>query len=1235
MSIRAAKKNSKAGQNADRTGKKAVRLAGGPIEATAHVAESAASQPFPVVGVGASAGGLEAFTALLKALPDDTGMAFVLVQHMDPVHESALSKILSRATEMPVDEVTDGSAVKPNRVYVIPPNADMTIRGGILRLAERQEIAGRHLPIDRFLGSLAEDRKSAAIGIILSGTGSDGTQGLKSIKAEGGLTFAQDEKSARYAGMPMSAVAAGCVDSVLSPGKIAAELTRMSHHPYIALAQPAEADAAADDGGNSFRKICLLLRSATGVDFLQYKPATIGRRIGRRMALQRIDSLQKYLQVLHKNSSEVEALYQDILVHVTGFFRDPDAFQALRTKVLPNLAASRAAGRPIRVWVPGCSTGEEVYSIAMLLLEALGDQSGQTRIQVFGTDISEPPIQRARGGAYPEASLADVSPARLKRFFVKVESGYQVNKPVREMCVFARHDLTKDPPFSNLDLISCRNVLIYLGASLQKRTVEVFHYALRQGGYLFLGKSESLSAHANLFALEDQKHKIYSRKLVSTPHLDMAASPREMAARGLPEGASPSAAFDLRKEAERMLLERFAPAAIVVDPDLHIVHFQGDTSAYLAAATGEPSFHLLRILRPELVVEVRAAIRKVKEHRGPTRTGGIRLTHRGSVKTIRVEVVPLAGRRAKGCDFLVLFQEEPALPSPEEAPVAAGAPSAITGKGAGQEVLRLKRELTSTREYLRSILEDHEATYEELKAANEEVLSANEELQSTNEELETTKEELQSSNEELTTLNDELQNRNAELVQLADDLSNLLVGVNIPIAILDSDLRIRRFTPMAEKTLNLIPTDVGRPFGHIASNLMVADWDQLFSEVLDQLRTVEREVQDRQGHWYALRMRPYRTADNRIDGVLIALLDIDPAKRSLEQAREARDYAEAIVETIREPLLVLDGQMRVLSANTSLYQTFRTSAQETVDRSIFELGGGQWDIPRLRQLLEELLPRDTRIDDFEVDHEFPVIGYRHMLLNARQIHREGVGTGMILLAIKDITEMKDSEAALLLYQQELQALTAKLISAQEASSKHLARELHDVFGQKLAVLGMEITALEHRPATSPEARSGRLRQIAGQIGDLAKDIHQMSRQLHPAILDDLGLAAALRNECLAFSEQHRIPIEFTPRNVQGRLPEDVSLCLYRVAQESLRNIGKHSAATEVRVSLTGGGGEIVLLIENAGDGFDLEGAKGKGGLGLVSMDERVRLVDGTFSIQSAPATGTRVEVRVPLRRREA
>ena len=1355
MSIRDSKKAFDAGQESI-GGKAPARSTRGSTERAAQAPESAAGRSFPVAGIGAPAGALEAFTALLKALPDDTGMAFVLVHHMDPARKSASSKVVSRAAGMPVVEVKDGTAVKPNHVYVIPPNADMTIQGGTLRIARRRESAGRHWPIDRFFGSLAKERRSAAIGVILSGSASDGARGLEAIKAEGGLTFAQDEESARNTGVPKSAVAAGCVDVVLPPERIAAELARLGRHPYIAMSQPVGSMESAEEDGDGLRKICRLLRSATGVDFHEYEPAAISGRIARRMALQTVENLETYLQLLRENDSEVEALYQDILVRVTGFFRDPEAFHALGTKVLPQIVAHKPAGNPIRVWVPGCATGEEVYSIAMLLLEALGEQSGQMRIQMFGTDISKSAIEAARGATYAEADLAGVSRKRRRNFFVKVERGYQLNKAVREICVFARHDLAKDPPFSKLDLISCRNVLIYMGAVLQKRTVGIFHYALQQGGYLFLGKAESLSAHTNLFDLQDRAQKIFFRKPGSVRNFSRPNLGKEEA-QELRQRVPPAAALDVSKETQRILLERFAPAAIVVDSELHIVHFQGDTRPYLAPVTGEPNFHLLRLLRPELVVEVRVAIQKAKKEAATVCTGTIGLKDGDRIKTLQVEVTRLQVCRAKDFDFLLLFHDAPFQRPPAEPRVAKGAPSEIADDEPRGEVLSLRRELTSTHDYLRSLLTDHEATYEELKAANEEVHTANEELQSTNEELETTKEELQSSNEELTTLNQELQNRNTELAELANDLSSLLVGVQIPIAILDRNLRIRRFTPMAEKVLNLIPGDIGRPFTDIVSNLVVADWGQLFSEVLDHLRTVEREVQDRQGRWYALRMRPYRTRDNQIDGLLMALLDIDPVKRSLEQAREARDYAEGIVETVPEPLLVLDSELRVLTANHSFYKTFRTPSRKTVGQAIFDLGDGQWNIPRLRLLLEQLLPRDSRIDDFEVDHVFPTIGRRCILLNARQIHREGVATGMILLAIKDltgqvaareaveesqaryraivedqtdficrflpdgtltfanrsfcryfgkqpnelignnlnqlgtegdnemlkrnlaafslekpvdsfvhrlsgsdgpwiqwitraffndrgqvtelqsagrdITEQKQAEAAVLRYQRELQTLTAKLIGNEEQNSRHIARELHDVFSQKLAVLGMELSTLQQLESESPLRE--RLRHAAGQIGSMANDIHQLSRRLHPAILDDLGVAAALSAECVAFSTYYGVPVEFTPLNPPKRLPEDVSLCLYRVAQESLRNIGKHAGAAEVRVVLTGRANETRLMIEDAGGGFELEHVRGKGGLGLVSMDERVRLVGGTFSIQSKPGKGTRVEVRVPMRRRGA
>ncbi|MBZ5622982.1 MAG: PAS domain S-box protein [Acidobacteriia bacterium] len=963
---------------------------------------------FPVAGVGASAGGLEAFTSLLRALPADTGIAFVLVQHMDPSHESILPKLLAKTTAMPVQEVGDGVVVQPNHVYVIPPNRGMTISKGALRLTSRPEGSGRNLPIDDFFCALAADLRRGAIGIVLSGLASDGTQGLEAIKAEGGITFAQDEKSARYSGMPLSALAAGCVDFVLPPEDIAAELTRMGRHPYIRTFQElGEPPMAPGDSDEAIRRICAVMRTATGVDFELYKPATIRRRIARRLLLKKVEGLDDYLALLRQDRAELHALCEDTLIHVTGFFRDPEALQALRA-VFARILARRPPGQALRVWVPGCSSGEEAYSIAMILLEEFGKKTSQTGIQIFGTDVSDRAVEQARAGIYSESAMTQVSPERRTRFFVKMEGGYQIAKAVRETCVFARHDLTRDPPFSRLDLISCRNVLIYMGPVLQKRVLETLHYALKPAGYLFLGKSEGLSAHTDLFSVEDRKNKIYSRKPgAGRPQPGAAVPEAARADQAQMVGAAAPRAFDVWREAERVLLEQYAPAALVVDPDLYIVHFHGDTSPYLAPAAGDPSFHLLRMVRPELLVDLRTAIYRAKKTGGAVHKEGVPFKQDGVARMMDLQVVPVKGRHPSESDYLVVFQARaghraPAAARPEAAP--------SEGKGrAASEIARLERDLTSTRDQLRAMMEDYESAKEEMNAINEETLSSSEELQSTNEELETAKEELQSSNEELITLNDELQSRNGELSQLTNDLSNLLIGVDIPIVILDGGLRIRRFTPAAEEVFSLIAADVGRPFTDIASRLDVTNWDELIREVIGQRQIVEREVRDRQGRWYCLRMRPYQAAEQKIDGILMALLDIDTVRRSLDEAREARDFAEAIVETVREPLLVLNSELRVLKATHAFYETFQVGQAETEGRIFFDLGDGQWNIPQLRTLLEEMLPRDSRVENFDVAHDFPSIGYRKMVLNARQVYRESKGALAILLAIEDVTERAHAE----------------------------------------------------------------------------------------------------------------------------------------------------------------------------------------------------------------------------------
>ena len=581
--------------------------------------------------------------------------------------------------------------------------------------------------------------------------------------------------------MPMSAITAGSVDFVLSPKRIAAELARIGRHPYLVEAREVPE-------GSDLDKVCLILRSCVGVDFRLYKQATVRRRIARRMALQKIASLNQYAQVLRKNPEEAQALADDIFIHVTSFFRDPECLQALRKLVLAKLGRKRPLGDPLRIWAPGCSTGEEVYSIAMLLLEQLGEQS-RTTIQIFGTDIQERAVEHARAGIYTEADVAGVSAARLRRFFVRADHGYQMQQFIRDLCVFARHDLAKDPPFSRLDLISCRNVLIYMGLPLQKRILSIFQYALKPGGFLFLGSSESIGDYSEAFTAEDRKHRIFLRKQAVAPfaafhpaegHLPApAAAPLRMAA--------PGAAVDFRKEAEGFLLEHYAPPALIVDPDLHIVHFQGDTSPYLAPATGQPSFHLLKMVRPELVVDLRAAIYKARKEGVTVHKDGVQFEHNGRAAAVRLEVRPLKRHNGKKQDLLVVFQKaEPAGLESLEHHAGSGdgreAGGAAARKHRGERTERLERELASTREHLRGLISEHDTAQEEMKAANEEILSSNEELQSTNEELETAKEELQSTNEELITLNDELQHRNSELSVLTHDLSNVAGGCRHPRA---------------------------------------------------------------------------------------------------------------------------------------------------------------------------------------------------------------------------------------------------------------------------------------------------------------------------------------------------------------------------------------------------------------------------------------------------------------------
>lgn len=1179
---------------------------------------------FPIVGIGASAGGFEAFAEMLNALPADSGMAFVLIQHLDPTHQSMLAPLLARKSILPVTQVSDGMTVKPNQVYVIPPNTQMGIQNGSLHLVKRAPTGEKNMPIDHFFQSLAEYRKEGAIGVILSGTATDGTAGLKAIKAEGGICFAQDEGSAKYFGMPSSAIAAGCVDFVLPPGKIAAELARIGRDAlWTPLLGPQPDDLPSSTDGD-IRRVLLLIRNLAGMDFSNYKSSTIHRRIVRRMLLRKIESVHEYVELLRHDGAELAALHEDILIRVTSFFREPETFEDLKAQMLSGLFEGKTQAKPLRVWVPGCSTGEEAYSIAITLVEYLGQKVRNVPVQIFATDVSEPSIEFARAGVYAGPTLAGVSPERLAQFFIKSNGSHRVSQLIRDLCTFARQDVIQDPPFSRIDLISCRNVLIYLEPVLQKRVLASFHYALNSNGILLLGKSEALSAFPELFAAVQKKSRFYCRKpLTGGSQLRAAAAGFERTDQR--KSTKPAKQpVDLQKEADRIVWSRYAHAGIIVDENLQILHFRGDTSPYMAPAAGAASLHLLKMVRGSLLVDLRAAFREAKKENSAAKRTGISVTSGGDSRGVSLEVIPLSALDAADRQFLILFEDVPNSTPGKAAEEATG-----TSKVDVSPLLKLEQELLATREYLQAIIEEQETTNEELKAANEEVLSNNEELQSTNEELETAKEELQSTNEELVTLAEQQASRNTELNLVNDDLRNILEGVDIPILMLDNDRRIRRFTPSAERLFNLLPSDIGRPIQNLRPNLDLTDLHPLIARTMDTLTTQQQEVTDLQGHHFSMTVRPYRTSNNRVDGVLITLADIDSLRRSLQEAHRARDYANAIVETARELFVVLDSNLRVLTANHAFCQLFQSSPEKVESQSILDLAGDSSKNAELRKLLAHTLAEKSEMKGFRLTHEFPKIGTRVLLLNARRLQWEGEQADMILLAMEDVTDKEASADALEQSRERMQDLATGLLTAQEEERRRISRELHDDLNQRLAMLTVELETLENDPRLSADF-GNRLASMRMKTESISDDVRRTAHQLHPALVDHLGLAAALKSLCLDISKQAKLRITSQQRNIHSPIATDVALCLYRVAQEALRNVVQHSGVKAATVSLISAKDRLRLSISDKGVGFDRDALKAQKGLGILSMEERVRLVAGTITVDSRLGEGTRVLVEVPL-----
>ncbi len=1082
----------------------------------------------PVVGIGGSAGGLEVFKHLLADLPSDTGLAIVFVQHLDPKHHSLLTEILARSTKMPVREAADLMPVEANHVYVIPANVDLTIAQGVLRLAPRTQGPGAHMPIDRFLRSLAEECGSRAIGVILSGAGTDGSAGVEAIKAAGGVTFAQDQYTAKFPSMPQAAVATNCVDFVLPPARIAAELMRIGRHPYLADASSIEPVPMRDADEAPFAEILAVVHGATGIDFSLYREKTIKRRILRRLALRNIDSLAEYADRLEDDAEELNALQRDLLISVTSFFRDPGSFESLKHLVYPRILQGRPPQAPLRVWVPGCATGEEAFSIAITLSEYLTETGASFPVQIFASDISEQAIERARAGKYTENIAADISPERLNRYFTKTDGHYQINKDLREMCVFTRHNLLSDPPFSRLDLVSCRNVLIYL-ASVQKNIIPLFHYALKPNGFLMLGASETAS-FPELFSLVDREHRIYSRRETTRkPYPFRSGAGDTFGGGAANKAAEPPAegwdGQDVRREVDRLLLSRYSPAGVVVDEEMEVLETRGKANSFLSLPSGKVSFNLFKLI-PEtgLFLEVEKLVHQVQRTGESARQEHIPFDRDGRAGEVNVEVVPLNARRKNS--LLILF--EPITPAREaETPVEPPA----AGEGSDfkdRQIARLKQELSDAKQRFLAAIEEHQISREESQNTTEETLSTNEELQSLNEELETAKEELQSTNEELITVNDELQAKNAALAK-------------------------------------------------------------------------------------------------------------------------SRDFAMSIVETVRQPLLVLDMELRIKMANRAFYRLFQMSPLEAEGRMLSSLSDGPWDIPELREELEVLVHGGVSFPNLEIERDFPGVGRKGLVVGGCRIEH----LKMILLAVEDVTERKRSEEILRRGEDHL-----RQAQKMEAVGRLAGGIAHDFNNLLTTIIGHSALLLETVAGNEEAIRSVQEIEAAGErAASLTRQLLAFSRRqvLEPQVLD-LNLIVADFDRMLrrVVGERIQVVIDCAPDLWQVRAdPGEIGRALMNLslnARDAMPGDGTLTiqtanltlAETEAREQGLPPGRHVMLEVCDTGVGMDVHmqdhifepffTTKDSGkrtGLGLSTVLGIVEQSGGHIRCQSEVGLGTSFKIFLP------
>jgi len=1192
---------------------------------------------FLVVGIGASAGGLEALYKLFDALPPDTGMAFILIQHLDPTHSSMMVGLLAGHTVMPVLEAAEGMPIERNHVYIIPPGVYLSIRDGTLRLTNPRERHGARLPFDFFLRSLAEDCGARAVCAILSGSGADGSVGLMAIRDKGGLVIVQDPKDAAHDGMPRSAIMTGAADLVLPVTDIPAALVKYSRKSSgLARLAPERAKSAPSDGAEApLAAIIDLLRAHTAHDFALYKEGTLLRQIQRRMAMASIRDIGLYLSTIRNNPDEIDRLAKDMLINVTQFFRDEKTFEVLGATIVPELIRRQPLDMPIRIWDAGCSTGEETYSIAMLFLEEIASAKRNVKLQVFASDVDDDALAVARNGLYPESIEKDVSEARLERFFVKEGHNYRVTRELRETVVFTTQDLLADAPFSRLDFVSCRNVLIYLRPEVQEKVLSLFHFALREDGILVLGASETVGAYSDRFEPISKRQRIFRHLGRSRPgEVVFPIAPSEGGRTSSPSPRAPEPATlrtKIGELARQALLDAYAPASVLINARHEGLYYFGPIDRYLKVAVGEASRDLFAMARDGLRTKLRAAIRQAGRHEAVALVGGAQVDRSGNAVTVSISVQPV---RTEGEGFLLVsFSDEP------EAKRA--------GKGGSEidppHVAQLEHELDATRKELESAIHDLETTNDELTATNEEAMSVNEELQSTNEELETSKEELQSLNEELTALNTQLNETIEQQRATANDLRNTMNSSEIAMLFLDANLEIRLFTPAARTMFSVILSDIGRPLADLARRIndpcLITDAGAVLAGQL----APNREVEADNGAWYTRRILPYRTHDDQVAGVVVTFADISERKTAERAIEAARSYSDSIIDTISQPLIVLDDELCVISAGRSFYNTFLVKPEETVGRRLDAVDDGRLDNAALRDFLGRLRRGERVIEDHPIDVDLPPRGMRSLLVNALEVREEPSATRKILVTIDDITERKRANEAL---------EVAKRVAEQAnlGKSRFLAAASHDL-RQPLQTLSLVRGILAKRIKDQSGTRliaklEETLSAMSGMLNTLL-DINQLEAGIvRPDIVEFTigGLLDRLKTEFAYHATAKQLDWRVVDSSLNVR--SDPRL-LEQTLRNLLANAVKYTERGKVLLGCRRRGNKLRIEVWDTGIGIpagqleaifeefhqlDNAARERNRGLGLgLSIVQRISdLLGNAVDVRSWPGRGSVFAVEVPL-----